>query len=227
MRSWSYSWGWTSLALLPVLAAGCGGTPDAPQANGNNGAATNPEAPVERVADAPPPVERTPEPAAADTLRKFLYAIVERDQATLQSISLPHPDLSLLWVGEKPEAEYLADAKKEIDSIAFSKLLPGDKMIDLSGAEMTIKATDVKEGQLLVTFNENPIPFFLEKQAGTWRIHPAPIIASRKAAIAEMQAAEVDAQKGTPEQPPVQQPAVQTADQLGSGVGTRPAELKR
>jgi len=220
MRSAVCSLGWTSFALLPFLfAIGCGGTPDAPQAKTDQG-----DVPATRVPDPAPPAERTPEQAASDTLRKFLYAMVERDQATIESISLPHPELSLLWMGEKQDPDYLIDAKKEIDSIAFSKLLPGDNMVDLSGKPMVVKEGDVKANELMVTFNENPIPFFLEKTDGAWKVHPTPIIASRKAAIAEFEAQNAEAEKGSPAQPPVQQPAVQTADQLG---GARPPELKR
>lgn len=239
MRTWASVFGWTSLAVVPLvaLAAGCGGPPDAPAANGNhapasataNGNDTTPtpevEQPVVAVPDPAPPSDRALDQAATDTLRKLLYSMVERDQKTIEAICLPHPELAMLWFGEKRDAEELALLKNEIDTIAFSKLLPGDTMIDLSGKPIEIKPGDVKENQLLVTFPSNPITFFLEKQEGVWKVHPTPIIASRKASIAADQAAESEAQNGPSAQPAVQQPGIQTADQLNSA--NPPTQLKR
>lgn len=222
--------GWWSefglgLATLAAGLAGCGGSnPTPPAANpagtpvsantpaANPGTAPGPEAPYVEPANDP---ARQPPAAAAEALRQFLLAMVGRDEAGLRRLTLNHPELPVLWQGERPPDDYLADAHKEIAGIAFYRVLPGDTVLDLEGKEMLVKEGDIKAGWTMLTFDENPIPFFLQEDQGQWKVHAAPIITTRKIAAAE---AQMDALENEG-QPSLEQPGVQPAEQLGSRPG--------
>lgn len=230
MRRLAWISGLAAVCLAGLVGCG-GGNPPEPVAGPTAPPATGTPSPGAPAAGVPvaaaSPMEepyvpaadplRKPDANAAETLRHFLMAMVERNQAVLQQVTLNHPELPVLWQGEKPPADYLADARQEIAAITFYRVLPGDTVLGLDGKEMLIKETDIQSHQLLLTFDENPIPFFLEQQQGVWKVHAAPIIATRKIAAAE---AALEAQENATAGQPPSQPGVQPAEQLG----TRPGE---
>jgi hypothetical protein len=170
--------------------------------------------------------ERQPTADAVATLKAFLLAMLQRDQKAIEQLTYEHPDRAILWHDTPPPAEILAEAKAQIDSIQFHKVTPGDQILGLDGKPLVVKEGDLKPNQIMLTFAENPIPFFLEQEAGAWRVHATPIITIKRSSLEDAQAeAAAQALLGPDTKPlgpggqTVQQPAVVPADNLGPPPG--------
>ncbi len=131
------------------------------------------------------PALDTPEAA----LHELLVAIFTGDQERVNRATIEVPGREMLTQGEKVPAEMAAEIDKLIDGMHLQRLKIGDSI--------KVKTTSVPEGMTVVMdeshINDNrteitgpnlPFPFILVRDGKQWKVDPAPLIASRKAAQA-------------------------------------------
>lgn len=122
--------------------------------------------------------ENTPEGA----LTKFLIAMTAHDKDGLKSVAIPHDELDLLFVGEKPTASTLAGFHFALALSPMKRLKVGDEIKLPGGRSLVMDKTRVNETRQALTAIGAPIPFDVLMIDGKWKVDAGPVIAARKAA---------------------------------------------
>jgi hypothetical protein len=118
-----------------------------------------------------------------DVLQEFLTAMIEGDQTVLRRITLPNPELSLLWRGEKLTAAQKATTKAGVSSSSFRRLKVGDA-VQTSGKKVVLDLDRINVGRQEIVVGNDPLPFVLVKDDYVWKVDASAIIAARGAAAA-------------------------------------------
>jgi hypothetical protein len=121
-------------------------------------------------------------PSPEAVLRTFMFAMVDKDSETLQSVALPHDRLDVLVAGEQWSEGRIEAAKDRLNSLTFSRLAVGEAVELPNGESLEIDASMVAEDRLMLTFPGNSVPFALVRRDGAWKVDPEMIVAARLAA---------------------------------------------
>lgn len=208
-----------SLATCLLVAVGCSSSAPEPDqaASGQPNSPGQPAAtePVRTAAETATPGDNPRKPAdpqAVAVLRQFMLAVFENDEAQLRAVSVDHPELNVLLSTEPAAPDAVREARDHVASIEFHSLAAGDKIF-LYGQPYVLEPGDIQPGELMLTFEGNEHPFFLQKQPTGWKVRPESVISVVKAA---RQAETPDAAAPATAGQNVPQPSVQSAEQLGS-----------
>jgi len=129
---------------------------------------------------AKPTASTTPTPE--QTLRTFLAALIDRDEATLRAVTLPSDDLKWLLSGQIAPPNKVAEFKAKTVNEPILVLKPGDE-VPLSGdRKFIVGPADVTADRAMLLPKAIPLPIRLQKVKGKWLVDAAPLIAGRKAA---------------------------------------------
>ena len=129
-----------------------------------------------------PAVPQSPEQA----VRQLFLGALAHDQAAVTAAILPAPHAEVLWTGEHFPPEEMAMVKKAFDGMTLREAKVGDAVAIPGNRTLTV--TDRMIGpdrRLLVQTVEGrvaPVPLFVERAGGGWRVDARPIIAARLAA---------------------------------------------
>jgi hypothetical protein len=123
---------------------------------------------------------RTPE----QTIKALFVAMIDEDQDAIRRLTVPNPDLALLWQGDKLTPAQRAMAIAELDSWHFRRHKVGDEVPLPGGRKLVVNAKHVNDRHLMISVTDSPLPFLLAKTGEDWKVDARPIIAARKAAAA-------------------------------------------
>jgi hypothetical protein len=119
-----------------------------------------------------------------ETLKDFLTAMIENDQAGIQRTALPNPELSLLWHSDKLTPAQKAIARAEINPSSFRRLKVGDRVKLPGGQKIVFDKNWINDRRQAISVSDGPLPFILVKVKDEWRVDATPLIAGRLAAAA-------------------------------------------
>jgi len=138
---------------------------------------------------APPPAPRAAAAANStttstpeDVLRAFLLALtmVDREQG------LPHllegTDAEILWQAAPPPRLARPGIEQWLSSLAFRRLQIGDQIALPDGRQLVVSDRHVNDDKVMITWDENPVPFILVKTPSGWRVDARTISMARTAA---------------------------------------------
>ena len=90
------------------------------------------------------------EPSAEDVARRFLAALLTRDEVHHQALLDPFPRRRNSVAGLALNDQMRAAAKERMAIMKFRRLKAGDKVTAPDGKEYTVEAIQVNEGRLLL-----------------------------------------------------------------------------
>jgi hypothetical protein len=126
------------------------------------------------------------DPGVTKACRKFLTAMLANDKEGVLSVILPAKDSDILWKGEPVPEKMLAEIAKVLKNLSVVELSEGEKFAMPNGLVLEIKKGMLNENKRFVLVNllgsKTPLPLWVLKKNGTWKIDASGIIAGRKAA---------------------------------------------
>ena len=127
-----------------------------------------------------------------DLTRRFFIAFFTQDEESLKDLCLPHPELHVMWGGERLPPDYLEVVKRMIATSPAKIVKPGD-MFMIGGKVFEMQAYDATV-YCPVNFEfwpVFPIPCHREREGDRWRIDAGAWIAARKGAARARRLAQV------------------------------------
>lgn len=119
----------------------------------------------------------TPEAA----VRAFLLAVVESDENRIRQVTVPNPDLSILWQAKRPPPDVFESMRNYYRSVPLRCLKVGETVVYPRGKKVVLGERDINATRQQVTHPDNPIPFFVVQVDGQWKVDAWTVIAVRKA----------------------------------------------
>lgn len=129
-------------------------------------------------ADAARPAEEPEE-----VVRRFLKAMVTSDEQAVREVAIDRPGMAILWEHDPtaPADSHPPDPSV-IDALAMRRVRVGEELW-LPGRDgprrKLVTEYDVNDGHVMIMTLGNPIPFFVIRLDGKWRVEPGTFIAAR------------------------------------------------
>lgn len=125
---------------------------------------------------------QTATPSAPDTYREFLIAIIKGDRAGAEKLTLPNPDLPILFSEDPPPAEVQKQAIAHIEANPYRVLKIGEVFRLPNGRTVSPTEEMEKKGWVIVVNQTDPLPHMLQKVESVWKADAGDLVAARKAA---------------------------------------------
>jgi len=126
------------------------------------------------------------DPEVKEACRKFLKAMLANDKDGVLAVILPAKNAELLWEGEPVPAKLVPEIDKVLEKLSVVELKEGEKFTMPNGLVLKIKKGMLNENKRFVLVNlpgsKTPLPLWVLKKDGQWKIDASGIIAGRKAA---------------------------------------------
>jgi hypothetical protein len=127
--------------------------------------------------------------------RDFYTAVVLQDREAVERLAVPTESAELDWLFKLngPHPDYFEDIRRHYAKVSVVELKAGD-VLKLPGREFVLQPWHFRPDRLVLHFEGQPVPTFVSKINGRWRIEPDICIEGCKEKVAafpkEVEAAE-------------------------------------
>ena len=113
------------------------------------------------------------------TLNQFMTAVIQGDKAKASILSLPNPDFDFLFSAVDSKASKEQQIR-ELSTFPYRVMKDGEVFIFANGQTLAIGPEIRERGYIVITNDIDPIPHYLKKTEGGWRVDPRSLIALRR-----------------------------------------------
>jgi hypothetical protein len=123
-------------------------------------------------------------------VHRLIIAMMSNDEQTIRVTIKPHADAAVLWQGVAAPADAVALARAELDKNPCRIIAVGETLTLPGNRKFQLMADMVDDDRELVMprigGTEGPIPLWVERESGDWKVDAGPLIKIRMAAKKKM-----------------------------------------